>query len=66
MIFGLVLSIFILFEDKSFDNILNSDLSQLNGCSCSCKCDFTIVEKNFEKRMKGLKGYEDETRKLLV
>ncbi len=63
MIVGLILSIFILFEDKCFDNILNSDLTQLvNECSCNCNCNFLTIEK----RSKDKKYNDDETKKLLV
>lgn len=63
MIVGLILSIFILFEDKSCDNILNSDLTQLvNECSCNCNCKI----KTNEKKSKDLKHYDEETKRLIV
>ena len=47
MIFGLILSILILLEDKSFDNILNSDLIHLQN-ECSCNCSFKANDKKMK------------------
>jgi hypothetical protein len=63
MIVGLILSIFILFEDKCLDNILNSDLTQLvNECSCNCNCNFL----SNEKKSRDHKSDDEETKNLLV